>query len=604
MGEVRADVLIVGAGLAGLTLARQLLLETDRTVLVVERRLLPPERQKVGESTVQLAGYYLAKVLDLEEYLLREHYLKYNLRFYWRSPGTPGKGYEELSQSSIRSMSNVASFQLDRNRLEEELLRRNLEDPRFTLASPAEGLEVEIGEGGAPHAFRFCQGEREVRGRAGWLVDASGRARWLARRLRLGTPGSIRHGASFLWVDGLVDIERLTDQDARARRLRRERRALGHLPVFLATNHFMGEGWWFWVIPLHGKTSLGLVYDPERVPRAEVSSPEKLLDWIGRQYPLFTRDLPGREVLGWSGFTDFAYDVSRAFSPCRWALTGEAGRFSDPLYSPGGDLIALHNTLITDLVATDGAASMERRVGSRLEKKVQTYEQLARALYEAYLPSYAVSYDTLGDQETFSLRYAWELAVYFAFYVFPFTNDLFTEGRFLPAFFRRFARLGPINRGLHELLVGYYRWKREQRPEPATGPVWFDFTEAGGLAAAERTFYQVGLEPGEARAVLDEQLASLEELARWIVAHVAAAVTGDPRALADATFIRGIDLEELAFDPEGFGERLAAAVASGSGEPYPWRWPVPPAGRFRPEAGRTDRTGRAEPAMAATGSRP
>ena len=38
------------------------------------------------------------------------------------------------------------------------------------------------------------------------------------------------------------------------RRLRPERSALGHFPTFLATNHFCGEGYWFWVIPLHGRT--------------------------------------------------------------------------------------------------------------------------------------------------------------------------------------------------------------------------------------------------------------------------------------------------------------------------------------------------------------
>ena len=90
-----------------------------------------------------------------------------------------------------------------------------------------------------------------------------------------------------------------------------------------------------------------------------------------------------------------------------------------------------------------------------------------RAFYEAYVPSYAVSYDVLGDQETFALKYSWELAIYFAFYVFPFINDLFTDTRFLPGFLRRFSHLGPINHGLLDLLVGLYNWKKERRMLPA-----------------------------------------------------------------------------------------------------------------------------------------
>src|SRR4029079_10473353 len=64
------DVVIIGAGLAGLTLARHLLLKTNKTILLLERRAhVPSPRQKVGESTVQLGAYYYSRVLDLEEHL-------------------------------------------------------------------------------------------------------------------------------------------------------------------------------------------------------------------------------------------------------------------------------------------------------------------------------------------------------------------------------------------------------------------------------------------------------------------------------------------------------------------------------------------------------
>ncbi len=71
------DVVIIGAGLAGLSLARQLLLESDKTVLLLDKRAaIPPPRQKVGEATVQLSAYYFSKVLDLEEHLFRVRGIK------------------------------------------------------------------------------------------------------------------------------------------------------------------------------------------------------------------------------------------------------------------------------------------------------------------------------------------------------------------------------------------------------------------------------------------------------------------------------------------------------------------------------------------------
>src|SRR6266550_3242938 len=138
------DVVIIGAGLAGLSLARQLLLSSENvTILHLEKRqTIPQSGQKVGEATVQVSGYYFAKVLELEEYLLREHYLKYNLRFYWKTAGQDNSRFESYSQSYIRGISNVPTYQLNRNEIERELLRRNRHDPRYRIDLHAINLQV------------------------------------------------------------------------------------------------------------------------------------------------------------------------------------------------------------------------------------------------------------------------------------------------------------------------------------------------------------------------------------------------------------------------------------------------------------------------------
>jgi 2-polyprenyl-6-methoxyphenol hydroxylase-like FAD-dependent oxidoreductase len=568
----RCDVLIVGGGLAGLALARQLLLQADRRVRLVDRQPLPPSRQKVGEATVQLSGYYFARVLEMEEHLLRHHYMKYNLRFHWpAASGAEAAALEGYSQSYIRNLSNIATYQLDRNAFEAELLRVNQADPRFELFAPAADLEVELGEGGATHGYRFRVDGREIAGEARWVVDATGRGRVLTRRLALDRPSPIRHGSTYAWVEGLVDVERLTSRSAREVRLKPERSTLGHLPPFLATNHFCGEGFWFWLIPLHGRTSLGLVYDRERVPYREVCTAEGMIEWVCRQFPLFARDLPQRRIVERGGFASFAHDCAQVISPDRWALVGEAGRFSDPLYSPGGDLIALQNTLVVDAIRGDD--------GTPLADRLRFHEALARVFYESYLPSYAVSYDTLGDQEAFSLRYTWELAVYFSFYVFPFVNDLFTEPTFAPGYLRRLARLGPVNKALHRLLAGFYRWKRAHGRLGGAAPVHYDFMGSGHLRAAEACFYKVGLDSEAARRVLDEQLVHLDELARFVVSHVAWSVSGDPRARS-AAFVRGIDFERLAAEPAELVASLRGFPHDGA--PQAWALPVPCLQRFAP----------------------
>ncbi|HYU35578.1 MAG TPA: hypothetical protein VEW48_25770 [Thermoanaerobaculia bacterium] len=566
------DVLILGAGLAGLSLARQLLLaDPDLRILMLERRHAVPRReQKVGEATVQASGYYYSRVLEMEEHLLRHHFVKYNLRFYWPSAAGSSR-YEEYSQSYIRGMSNIFTYQLDRNVFEAALLEVNTQNPNFRIVAPAKDFDVDLGKGGASHTFRCLSNDGEITGQARWVVDASGRSRILVKKLGLDRPSPIVHGTSFFWVDGLLDIEKLTDLTPRQIRLRPDRQALGHVPALLATNHFCGEGYWFWVIPLHGRTSLGLVHDVERVPRHEVDTLDKVIDWVCREHPCFARALRQSKIVGRGNFDSFALDSIKTLSADCWALCGEAGRFTDPLYSPGGDLISIYNTLITDAILT--------RDRAELESKVPRYEALQWAVYEAYVPSFAISYDTLGDQEAFSMRYVWELAIYFAFFVFPMINDLFTNRHFVPGFLRRFARLGPMNHRMHKLLASFYHWKKQHITE--TPPqIFFEFYECWQLAAAEKCFYKVGVSVEEARRIQEEQLENLEELARRHAAHIAATVLGDPRALTHPDFVGSLDPSTVEFDPEGWRERLAACRETT--ETWPWRFSPIPADRFRP----------------------
>ncbi len=537
------DVVIIGGGLAGLTLARHLLLETDRRVLLLEKRKeLPQARQKVGESSVQLAGWYFSKMLDMEEHLLHEHFMKYNLRFYWRTG--EGRSFEDYSASYIRSFSNIASYQLDRNVFEAELLRLNRSSDRFQCCLGVSKLAVELGAQGAEHRIRFGRdsendGDARTEVHAKWVVDATGRRRLLAKNQQSQRPTSVRHGAFFWWVDGLVDVETLTDLSPAQRRKHPHRRHTGHLPSWVATNHFADEGLWFWIIPLRGKTSLGVVYDHSVVDWQEVNSVEKATRFICERFPALARDLPQRQAGDFGGFKDFSYDCGQTLSAERWAMTGESGRFGDPLYSPGSDLIAIYNTLIVDAIQTDD--------GEELKRKCQTYESLNKAVFQAYLPSYSMSYDCLGDQECFALKYVWELTIYFGIYVFPFVNELLTDRRFTIGFLRQFSRLGPWNRTVQQTLTAFYQWKKEHCLE-LDSPRFFDFTEIDTLRRAEKTFYQVGLEAPEAKRVLTRQVDELEELARFIVAHVSAQMLDEPRILSNRAFVEALDLQSGLFD--------------------------------------------------------
>ncbi len=566
------DLVIIGAGLAGLTLARQMLLYSDKRILHLERmETVPRERQKVGESTVQVAGFHYGKVLDLEEYMHQEQLMKYNLRFTWPSAGDRNQ-YESYSHSYIRHFSNIPCYQLDRNRFERDLIEMNQQSERYRLQTGVAGIKPEINPDG-PHSIRYKHQGQDCHVQADWIVDNSGRVRVLARQMDLRRPSSLTHSTAFFWVDGLVNLEKLTDTPLLERVRHPQRKDIGHLPVWLATNHLVGEGFWFWLIPIKYLTSFGLVFAQDRVDTEQVNTQEKLLAWLYERFPMLRRELEGKEIIDFTFMRNYTHDCDRTISPDRWAMSGESGRFSDPLYSPGSDLISLYNTLICDAILTESQ--------EELEEKLVLYEAMMKTVFHAFMPTFDEGYPPLGDQEAFSLKYGWELSIYFSHMVFPFMNGLFTDTSFLPGFFRRFSSLGKINRTVQGYIAEYFEWKKG-RFDPPAEPIYFDFTRFETLKRAETCFYLTGSDAPAAHAELDRQQDNLREFALWIIAHIDSVVLDDPGLLARADYHAGIDITERRFDPQAMHAQATDCAGDAMAE-----WSFEPAGfrqTFHPEA--------------------
>ena len=79
----------------------------------------------VGEATVEISGYFLCRVLRLTKYLNESHLVKQGMRFCFTNDHA--QKLDDCSEIGGKYLSRVASFQVDRAALDEEVLRRAAE---------------------------------------------------------------------------------------------------------------------------------------------------------------------------------------------------------------------------------------------------------------------------------------------------------------------------------------------------------------------------------------------------------------------------------------------------------------------------------------------
>jgi flavin-dependent dehydrogenase len=397
----RYDVLIAGGGLAGLTLARQLKQEQpELTVFLAEKRKHPvPEAAfKVGESSVEAGAYYFSKVLGLESHLRGDHLEKLGIRYFF--PYGDNRDFARRVEFGPAMFPKVPSFQLDRGRLENYLLRTDRE-LGVHVVDGAAVRNVELSPGG--HTLTVQAGERtfDVTGR--WLVDASGRSGLIRRKLNLTRP--VKHLANASWwrFSKWIKVDDWSDDPAWKTRVPSRLR-------WLSTNHLMGRGYWVWLIPLgSGSISLGIVTDATLHPYERINRMERAMDWL-REFEPQCAEICEAHMDGLEDFLalkHYAHGCERVYSPDRWLLTGEAGVFTDPFYSPGSDFIGMSNDNIAEIIVRDHRG---QDVGSCIETLNSNYLRL----FEAFIRVYEGQYRLMGNAQVMTLKAAWDNACYWA----------------------------------------------------------------------------------------------------------------------------------------------------------------------------------------------
>lgn len=394
------DVVICGAGLAGLTLALQLRhVCPERSVTLIDRlaRPLPESAFKVGESCTEAGAYYLSEILQLSEYFPKTHLSKLGFRFFF---GGSTEAFQDRPEFGISEFPFIRSYNMDRGMLENDL-RQFVAEAGVQLLEGCSIQHIALADGHAKHEVLYKNGDDTSIEKlsAHWVVDAMGRRRYLQKKLNLTKEHAQRCSAVWFRLAGRVDVGDLVPRSATAWHDR-----VPNNNRYYSTNHLMGTGYWIWIIPLPSDTtSIGIVALDDTHPFEHYNTYAKACQWLRQYEPLFAAYMEGRELLDFRSMRRYSYSSQQVFSQQRWACVGDAGVFSDPLYAPGTDFIALANSFTTEMIKRDFNGQLTPQV-------VMNYNQTLVALNDTITQAIQLAYPLFGHPVVMAAKVLWDTA--------------------------------------------------------------------------------------------------------------------------------------------------------------------------------------------------
>ena len=458
MNQDEKDLTILGGGLAGLSLAlqvRQQLPEAKITVLEKSEHPVREAAFKVGESTVEVAAHYFGQVLGLKQHILDEQLPKLGLRFFF--PAGDNSRIEDRLELGGKRFAPCPSYQLDRGRFENFLGERCLsQNIQFLDRANVQGIQV--GRFGARHKVDYLKDGESQTVTTRWLVDASGRRAFLKRQL--GLSKSSPHIANAAWFRFSKHIK-VDDWSSN------QQWGEGHSGKtgrWYSTNHLMGEGYWVWLIPLaSGCTSMGIVAAEEFHDLSDFNSLEKAQNWLREHEPQCAAVVEDNleHLLDFRALKHYAVESRKVFSAQRWGITGEAGFFHDPFYSPGSDFIAFANSFLTDLIRRD-------LTGKDYRIRAFSYDRIYKRFYYGTSTAYQDQYCMFGNPSVMPIKILWDYLVYWSI-----TGFIFMQGRIChqTMYLRNLPKLSKLGKVNHFMQEFFRDWHEATKHNPVGGTI-------------------------------------------------------------------------------------------------------------------------------------
>ncbi|MCG8417154.1 MAG: tryptophan 7-halogenase [Proteobacteria bacterium] len=352
------DCVIMGAGFAGVCLARHLLLRIPgiSVALIDPRGESRGDRDlKVGESMVEIASLFVAKELGLHNYMIENHTPKAGLNFHW--PREPDKTESKDDYYSIWTAFTTAipSFHLNRAKFEHDVLQMNRDMGADFYSGHV--VDFDLTGGDAPNRVLIASNGEKRWITATHLVDASGRKFLIGRRLDnviRDTDDLFGVANSSVWLRVRNSDRTIFDDDFHPDR--------STTSFYYATNHFMGHGHWIWMIPAakeENELSIGVVFHRDKIGPEQLAKKEDFLAFLAKNHTVLYRLIQSGDIVDFHRRGQIAYRSKQMFGPGNWYIVGDAAYIIDAFYSLGTSTIAIAIESISELIRASMAAERD-----------------------------------------------------------------------------------------------------------------------------------------------------------------------------------------------------------------------------------------------------
>lgn len=352
------DVLIIGGGPAG-SAAGAFLAKQGRSVLIVEREVFP--RFHIGESLIPFGNEILKSMGVWPKLESAGFMVKKGAEFTLSN----SCGFQRFWFRNNLKAPFTETFQVERSRFDTILLDQARENG-CTIAQPARVLSAEFSD--SEVTLKMKSGDQEESVRASYVIDASGRDAWIGKQLQLpksdlGMPKKMAIYAHF--------------ENA----YRNEGEAGGHITIIR-----MEEGW-FWMIPLdEKKTSVGVVYDQEKLQNLGSDLKSRFWNRIHSSKEASFR-LKSASLLGdFYATTDYTYRFHQNAGN-RWLMAGDSGGFIDPIFS-SGVMVALKSghlaaeTILKTPLGNSIPSTLQKSYTKKFHQMTGVFLKMIRLFYD------------------------------------------------------------------------------------------------------------------------------------------------------------------------------------------------------------------------------